>query len=92
MANNNDVEVQVTSLRTNRKAKFKMPNSQTLQQVWDAAYGNFQPAEQKAGDDKFQCEKGTDLSAYLNLTLEAAHQQHICQNRHFEIIGGTGGA
>lgn len=85
--------VEVLNLKTNREVKFDVPWTYTLQQVWKASYGEFDPPEQPGQQDKFQCEKaGADLTPYLGLTLREAHERHICVNRKYQIVGGTGGA
>ncbi len=89
----NEVEVEVLNTKSNREVKFEALWTSTLQQVWDAAYREFHPPEQRDPQDKFQCQKaGVDLTPYLGLTVRQAHDQHICTNRHYQIVGGTGGA
>lgn len=85
--------VEVLNTKTNREATFEVSWTTTLQAVWDASYGKFNPAEHKDADDKFQCQHaGADLTPYLGLTLRQTQEQHICPARKYQIVGGTGGA
>jgi len=85
-----EVEIQVKSLKTGETAKFEIVDTATLQQVWDQALNDLH--EMRNEGDTFRCEKGDDLTSYLNQTLAALHEQKVCVNRHFEIKGPTGGA
>lgn len=88
-----ETRVEVLNTKTNREARFDMPWTATLETVWNESYTKFRPAEQKDPADKFQCQNsGVDLTPHLSLTLRQAHEQHICPNRKFQIVGGTGGA
>lgn len=88
-----EAQVEVLNTKTNKEAKFKVPWSTTLQAVWDKSYSEFKPPEQKDPKDGFQCQKGgTSLTPYLGLTLKQAREQHVCVDRKYQIVGGTGGA
>lgn len=87
---NHEVEVQVKSLKTAETAKFKISDSATLQLVWDTALTKLN--ETRNAGDTFRCAKGQDLTAFLTETLAQLHTQKICEDRHFEIKGPSGGA
>lgn len=85
-----EVEVQVKSLKTGETVKFKINNSATLQTVWDTALTQLH--ETRNAGDTFRCAKGQDLTAFLGQTLAELHKEKICEDRHFEIKGPSGGA
>lgn len=88
-----ETRVEVLNLKTNREVKFDVPWTLTLQQVWDQSLQEFVPHEHRDAQDKFQCQhKGVDLTPYLHLTVRQAVDQHICEDRKYQIVGGTGGA
>lgn len=84
------VRVTVTYVNTSETQDFRMPRTATLQAVFERAYEIL--GEKPAPGDQFSCKDGKDLTPYLNLTLEQAHQQGICRARHYQIVGQTGGA
>ena len=84
------VRVTVTYVNTSETKEFRMPRTATLREVFDKAYDVL--GEKPAPGDQFSCKGGKDLTPYLNLTLEEAHRQGICPNRHYQIVGQTGGA
>lgn len=84
------VEVHVKSLKTGERVHFEVPESATLQQVWDEA--NSKLHESRLPDDTFRCADGEDLTARVQETLAQLHQEKVCVNRHFEIKGASGGA
>lgn len=84
-------EVVVVDLHTAERAPFHMPWESTLQQVWDQAYKELK--ESPRPKDQLQCAKGgVDMTPYLALTLKELQDQHICQDRKFQIHGDSGGA
>jgi hypothetical protein len=83
-------EVEVENLKTNAVQKFHMPWESTLEQVWNKAYELL--GEGRGAADQFQCADGKDLMGSLNKTLEQLREGKVCQNRHFQIRGPTGGA
>jgi len=85
-----EVEVQVKSLKTAETAKFKISDSATLLSVWDAAVTKLN--EPKNAGDTFRCAKGQDLTGFLNQSLAQLQEQKVCEDRHFEIKGPSGGA
>ena len=87
---NHEVEVQVKSLKTAETAKFKVSDSTTLQSVWDTALTKLN--ETRNAGDTFRCANGQDLSAFLGQTLAQLHKEKVCEARHFEIKGPSGGA
>ena len=82
--------VEVLSLKTNNEEKFHASWQDTLAQVWEQAY--IELKEQRGPADEFECQDGTSLKAHLNQTLAQLREQHICQNRKFQIKGEIGGA
>lgn len=82
--------VEVEDLHTNDDVKFHAKWTDTLQQVWDRAYRELGEARKET--DVFECKDGHSLMSSLNLTLEQLRDQHVCQERKFQIRGGTGGA
>ena len=84
------VEVHVKSLKTGERVHFEVPESDTLQKVWDEANQKLQ--ESRLPDDTFRCGDGEDLMARLGETLKQLHHEKICVKRHFEIKGPSGGA
>jgi len=89
---NHQMEVQVKSLKTGETAKFKINDSATLQMVWDTALGKDQLNETRNAGDTFRCVKGQDLTAFLSHTLAQLAKEKVCEDRHFEIKGPSGGA
>jgi len=87
-----DIEVQVKSLKTNDKTRFKIASTATLQQVWDEAIDERHLDEQRTPGDTFRCEDGTDLTGRLTTKLAQLAAEHVCPDRHFEIRGPSGGA
>jgi hypothetical protein len=82
--------VEVEDLHTNEDVKFHANWTDTIQQIWDRAYAEL--GETRKETDVFECKDGHSLMGSLNLTLEQLRDQHVCQNRKFQIRGGTGGA
>jgi hypothetical protein len=82
--------VEVDDLHTNEDAKFHAKWSDTIQQIWDRAYEELGEARKET--DVFECKDGHSLMRSLHLTLEQLREQRVCQNRKFQIRGGTGGA
>jgi len=82
--------VEVEDLHTNEEVKFHAEWTDTVQQVWDKAYVELGEARRET--DVFECKDGQSLMDSLNLTLEQLRERHTCQNRKFQIRGGTGGA
>lgn len=87
---NHEVEVQVKSLKTAETVKFEVNDSATLQSVWDTGLSKLH--ETHNAGDTFRCAKGQDLTAFLGQTLAQLHTEKICDDRHFEIKGPSGGA
>lgn len=88
--NSHTVEVHVKSLITAEEVAFPAEWTSTLQWVWDEAYLKLE--EKHRDGDTFRCQGGTDLMPFLGLTLAQAQEQHLCEGRHFEIRGPSGGA
>jgi hypothetical protein len=82
--------VEVEDLHTNEDVKFHANWTDTIQQIWDRAYTEL--GETRKETDVFECKDGHSLMGSLNLTLEQLRDQHVCQDRKFQIRGGTGGA
>ena len=85
-----EVAVKFTYLNSNEEVEFRVPAADTLQQVWDTAYGKLE--ESRRQGDQLQCASGTSLMADLQLTMTELHERHICTERHFEIRSESGGA
>ncbi|HEY2362040.1 MAG TPA: hypothetical protein VGK36_13045 [Candidatus Angelobacter sp.] len=92
MGSEHEVEVQVKSLKTAEIAKFKINDSVTLQTVWDTALSKDHLNETRNPGDTFRCAKGEDLTSFLSDTLSQLAEKKVCENRHFEIKGPSGGA
>ena len=86
----NGPAVEVVYLNTNEEAKFHASWNDTLHMVWDMAYTAL--GETPRDGDEIQCQDGSSLMSYLSLTLAQLRDQHICENRKFEIRSATGGA
>lgn len=82
--------VEVIDLNTNEEVKFHASWSDTLQTIWDKAYGELK--EGRRDGDTFECQDGTSLTSHLGLTLEQLREKKICQARKFQIRGPAGGA
>lgn len=82
--------VEVLYLNTNAEKKFHVSWEQTVAQVWEEAYGKLGEARREV--DEFECQEGGSLMSYLHLTMAQLRDQHICQNRKFQIKSETGGA
>jgi hypothetical protein len=82
--------VEVEDLHTNDSKSFHAKWTDTVQQVWDQAYKELGEARRET--DVFECKDGQSLMGVLTLTLEQLRERHTCQNRKFQIRGGTGGA
>jgi hypothetical protein len=85
-----DVEVQVQSLKTNAKAKFKIAETATVDETWTRASEELD--EPRVAGDTFRCKDGTDLMDRLAHTLEALFEANVCRQRLFEHRGPSGGA
>lgn len=83
-------EIVVENLKTNDDAKFHMPWSATVAEVWARAYDELKEA--RGEGDQFQCADGTNLASHLSKTLEQLRQEQLCSARKFQIRGPTGGA
>ena len=84
------IRVSFVYLNSNEDVEFLTSISDTLGSIWNTAYEKL--GEARKPDDKLECESGTDLAAYLNLTLDQLHHQKVCVNRKFQIRCSTGGA
>lgn len=85
-----EVEVRVKSLKTGETIKFKVPETTTLQTVWDTGLTKLN--ETRTAGDIFRCASGEDLTGLLNQTLADVQKEKVCPNHHFEIKGPSGGA
>ncbi len=86
------VEVHVQSLKTNAKVNLKLPEATTIEALWDAAIGTDELNEPRTAGDTIRCKDGTDLMGHLSDTLAILGEAKICQQRHFEVRGPSGGA
>lgn len=88
----NFVTVHFKHLGELENANFKVDPNDTLQVIWDLAYGELEIDRDER--DVLQA-KGkpnpTDLMPYLTLTLVEAQAKGYCDT-HFEIAARTGGA
>ena len=82
--------VEFVYLKTNDEVKFHAGWDETLQSVWEMAYGKLE--ETKLGGDEVECRSGTSLMPYLAFTLAQLRDQQICASRKFQIRSETGGA
>jgi hypothetical protein len=85
-----EVEVHVQSLKTNAKAKFKIAETATVDEVWTHASGEL--GEPRTAGDTFRCKDGTDLMDRLGSTLAEVFEANVCRQRQFEFRGPSGGA
>jgi len=83
-----DIEVQVKSLKTNDKTRFKIASTATLQQVWDEAIDERHLDEQRTPGDTFRCEDGTDLTGRLTTKLAQLAAEHVVVAVDPEHLGG----
>jgi hypothetical protein len=82
--------VEVLYLNTNDEVKFHAPWDDTLEKVWEEAYRKLEEARRPG--DEIQCQDGSSLMSYLQLTLAQMRERHICPDRKFAIRSATGGA
>lgn len=87
-----DVQVHVRSLKTNERTHFDVPETATVADVWEIAVDTDHLNEPRAEGDTLRCADGTDLTNRLSSTLQQLHDEHVCENRQFEIRGASGGA
>lgn len=92
MPNAKDVEVHVKSLKSGERTHFKVPETATLDAVWNQAVNASHLNETRLPEDTFRCSDGTDLTNRLQQTVAEVHEEKVCTNRHFEIKGPSGGA
>ena len=87
------VTVKFKHLAEHERANFKASLDETLQAIWERAYGELEIA--RGERDVLQApgkhDNPTNLMPHLGLTLSQAQQQDLC-DRDFEIASETGGA
>ena len=88
-ANNDQITVVFTSLKTGRKAKFPARKDAIFNDVVNEAYKEL--GERKQSGDHILCENGPPLDEYLNETLQYVID-NVCKKTLFSIKGPSGGA
>lgn len=83
-------EVHFEHVNSMETVHFKAAWTETLGALWQRAYEELK--EPRRPDDHLQTDSGSDMSSYLDLTLEQLRDRHLVQGFHFQIVGPTGGA